>query len=50
MVRPEYSSAKIDHLPVALYKALDAATGPFTNSTAKANPCVKLAGARIVGI
>jgi len=35
---PEHSSAKIDHLRGALYKALDAVTGPFTNSTVQANP------------
>jgi hypothetical protein len=35
---PEYSSTKIDHLRGALYKALDAVTGPFTNSTVPANP------------
>jgi hypothetical protein len=35
---PEYSSTKIDHLRGALYKALDAVTGPFTNSTVQANP------------
>jgi len=35
---PECSSTKIDHLRGALYKALAAVTGPFTNSTVQANP------------
>jgi hypothetical protein len=35
---PEYSSMKIDPLRWAVYKALDAVTGPFTNSTVQANP------------
>ncbi|PYU81299.1 MAG: hypothetical protein DMG50_16545 [Acidobacteria bacterium] len=29
---------EVDHLQVVLYKALDAVTGHFTNSTFQANP------------
>jgi hypothetical protein len=35
---PEYSSTNIDPLRGALYKALDAVTDPFTNSTVQGNP------------
>jgi hypothetical protein len=35
---PEHSSTNIDLLRGALYKALGAITGPFTNSTVPANP------------
>jgi hypothetical protein len=35
---PGYSKHEIDPLRGALYKALDAVTGHFTNSTLQANP------------